>query len=149
MKCLTMYRGRGGAKRNTVRPSLGWLGSVTSGAGGHGRWGRTQERPVKGFVGVIGVLKCVFILRVTAIGGIRLIRLFSLLSPTRCRRIFQTDALGSTTAALLLGGGCQLGFSHFRVRGLLGNLPASLTARGRWAWEGGWPSWWPRGGGDL
>ena len=133
MKCLPMYRGRGGVKGNTLCPSLGCLGSITSGAGGHSRRGRTRERPIKGFVGVIGVLKCVFILQVTAIGGIRLIRSFSLLSPAGYGRIFQTVTLGSTTTAPLLGGGCQLSFSGFRARGLLGDLRASLTAGGRWA----------------
>ena len=57
--------------------------------------------------------------------------------PTGCGRIFQMDALGSTTMAPLLGGGRQLSFSLPRVRGLLGDLWASLTARGRWAWGGG------------
>ena len=67
----------------------------------------------------------------------RWIRPFSLLSPARCRRIFQTDALGSTTMTPLLGGGRQLNFSHSQARGLLSDFQVSLTARGRWAWGGG------------
>ena len=93
------------------------------------------NRPVKGFVGVIGVFKRVFILRAAVVGGIGLIRPLPPLSPAGCGRIFQMDALGSTTTALLLGDGRQLSISNFRVRGLLGDLRASRTARGRWAWE--------------
>ena len=98
------------------------------------------RKALKGFVGVIRVLKHVFVLRATVIGGIRLIRPFSLLSPAGCRRVFQMDALGSTTTVPLLGGGRQLSFSCSRVRGLLGDLRPSLTARGRWAWGGSSPS---------
>ena len=72
-----------------------------------------EEGPEKGFIGVIGVLKCVFVLRVTVVGGIRLVRPLPPFSPAGCRRIFQTDALGSTTTAPLLGGSRQLSFSNF------------------------------------
>ena len=93
------------------------------------------KRSVKGFVGVNGVFKRVFILWAAVVGGIRLIRPLTPLSPAGCGRIFQMDARGSTTTAPLLGDGCQLSFSCFQARGLLGNLGASLTARGRWALE--------------
>ena len=136
MKCLLMYEA-GRAKGNTPCLSLGCLGSGTCGAGGHGRRGRTWERPVKGFIGVVGVLKCVFVLRATVVGGVRLTRPLLPLSPAKRRRIFQTDTLGSTTTVPLLRGGCQLSFSRFRARGLLGDLWASMTAGGRWAWASG------------